>query len=220
MEDLTKHLEVVLEHVKVSQFYGFGCGMGSYVLLDFASKYPQRLKALILINPTAEKSWYFDWFYEKCNIFANNYVKYDRWWVEQFTRRWFHRSTLQENLPLLELHEKLFFRMNQKNVENIQRAFTLRRDIRSDLDKIKCRTIILAADGGLTENEAVAVMAAMKNNPDCSWVKIGYSGVLLPAESPRLILHPINLFLYGSIGTKITKEMLEFSRQVQLEGER
>jgi len=76
---------------------------------------------------------YFDWFYEKCNIFANNYVKYDRWWVEQFTRRWFHRSTLQENLPLLELHEKLFFRMNQKNVENIQRAFTLRRDIRSDV---------------------------------------------------------------------------------------
>eukprot|EP00466_Bigelowiella_natans_P019124 jgi/Bigna1/68047/fgenesh1_pg.5_\ len=219
MESLTKHLEHVLKQAKVNKFHALGCGMGSYVFLDFASKNPDRLQTLMLISPVAEKSWYFDWIYEKCNIFANKVLKYDRWWVEQFTTRWFHRLTIRENTELLELHEKLFFRLNQANVKNIQVAFTSRKDIREQLKSIKCQTLILVADGGLMENEALAVMAAMQENKHVTWVKVRNAGVLLTEEAPKCLLNPINLFFNSIFGTKITKEMLEFSQKMFEEGE-
>mmetsp|Transcript_11688 Transcript_11688/g.28792 ORF Transcript_11688/g.28792 Transcript_11688/m.28792 type:complete len:336 (-) Transcript_11688:284-1291(-) len=220
MEDLRKHFEFVLEKVGVSKaFHGFGLGMGAYLMLDYASKHPNRLLSLTLISPTAQKSWYFDWVYEKMNIYANHYFRYDTWWKDQFLKRWFHRYTIKENTNLVEMHEKLFFRINQENVYNIQRAFTSRPDITKELLKIKCRTLIAVADGSLLENEAVAVMGGMADNIGVTWIKVRNAGSFLTEEAPRCLLHPINLFHAGAMGTAITKDMLEYSQKLQVEGD-
>mmetsp|Transcript_5506 Transcript_5506/g.8148 ORF Transcript_5506/g.8148 Transcript_5506/m.8148 type:complete len:329 (+) Transcript_5506:129-1115(+) len=209
MEKLGKHFEKVLGDLNIKSFHAFGCGAGSYVMLDYAAKNPYKILSMILVNPVADKSWVIDWFYEKCNIFANKYLNYDKWWKEQFLKRWFHRDTISSNKNLVELQEKLFFRTNQENIKNISHAFTHRTDITTTLKKIKARAIIICADGGLPEQEAVTVMGAMHH--DTTWVKVRNSGVMLTQEKPYELLHPINLFYAGILGTDITKRMLERS---------
>jgi len=217
MQDLTEHLVHILDEVKVTNFHAMGCGMGAYVMLDFASKYPKRMQSMILINPSSQKSWTLDRFYAKCNIFAKSYFKYDKWWKDQFIRRWFHRSTIMGNLDLVDIHEKLFFRLNQKNVKMLSSSFMARKDITKQLSSINCRTILLVSEseGNLNEQEAVHVMDGLKHMKDTTWIKVKNSGVLLTEEAPGALLHPLNLFYAGDMGLLITKDMLDHSRALQ-----
>lgn len=213
MTDLKNHLVHVLKSLEIDSFHGFAVGMGGYLMLSLASESPSRVQSLVLVNPTAQKQWWIDWAVEKSGKVLLDVLRWDRYWKRKFISRWFHPLTIKSNTDLVEAQESMFFRANSKNVKIIASAFSARSDILSSLKSIKARTLLLVADGSVSEMDCTAIMGAMPRLT-VEWAKVKTCGVLMTEERPAALLHPMNLF-YAGLGIKVSKAMLERSRKLQ-----
>ena len=95
MDQLALMVKEIVDYFEIKSLIGLGCGVGSNVLLRFSLKFPELTEGLILLNPSAEKANWSEWFFQKKNIRAirsnNRYV----------SRKEFHGKTITSEILIL-----------------------------------------------------------------------------------------------------------------------
>jgi 3-oxoadipate enol-lactonase len=139
-EDFNRDLIALLDHLQVEQAALCGLSMGGHISLQTAARYPERVKALILIGTPFTNT--FNW-YEKL------FVPFNRWSSRLIPIRW--SGSIQA---------RMLSRFNPDNKQYIEQAFghltherwirlwdaVTRMESRDDLGKIQCPTLLLQGD--------------------------------------------------------------------------
>lgn len=194
MDKLTEQILEVVKKLSINKFVAVGAGAGGYIMLNFATKHPEFVKALILLGASSRKCGWIEW--------ANKWWANSSWylsgklnWQNYFLERWFSWETIENNHRLVNTYTHEMERINQGNLYKFLQGFHRRLDITSRLAAIECPVLMFVGDNTDLYNESVHILDAM--GPNADWIKERSCGLLLTVERPEAMIEPISLMLQG-----------------------
>jgi pimeloyl-ACP methyl ester carboxylesterase len=210
MEQLSLIVEEVVDYFKIKQIIGFGCGVGSNVLLRFCLRVPERFEGLFLINPSCTKAAWSEWFFQRKNIRSlrnNNRSSLLPAIVQDFLM-WYHFGTTVEkrtnqSKESMEMHRSAWkgIQMNPYNLSLFIESYINRTEMNITRDnrdsQPKCQTVILVGDYSpqMTINESVDLNSKLDPSKT-TWIKLSESGMVLQ-EQLDSVARVLRLFLQG-----------------------
>lgn len=240
MDQLAEQVGHVLAHFKVtSGVVGFGVGLGANVLSRYALFNPAAFDGLFLMNATASKSSWSEWFYQKLNMYYLASVATSLTGSFPQTTQdylmWHHFGSLDEdrNRDLVQIYRTLFSgkNLNARNLSLLIDSYIKRSDLgitRGDKEKnFKCQVLLMC--GALAPHVGDTVAFNARLNPENStWMKLSDCGMVLE-ELPAKVCEAFRLFLQG-LGYSLAaynrrrssisrKESLALQYEIPLNGE-
>ncbi|XP_063851879.1 protein NDRG3-like isoform X4 [Scylla paramamosain] len=210
MEELADTITCVKNHLHLRSFIGFGVGLGANVLARYATKYPNYVDALVLVNCSSTQAGWIEWGYQKLNIrhlrsgtMTTGTVDYLMW--HHFGRG--KLGKLEEcNQDLVTVYRQHFERaINPTNLGLLVDSYIRRSDLgivreldpnkKKDVRMIRCQVLNITAN--LSPHIEDTVTFNGRLDPTlATWMKIQDVGLVLD-EAPGKVVEAFRLFLQG-----------------------
>lgn len=220
MESLSEIVEYVCHYYGISDFVGFGVGLGANVFVRLAQRRPKFVNGLILINCDISAASWVEWAYQKIMFksLKNNLTMPDNV-IEHLL--WYHLGPDSCSKNLISIFKHYFkTQINKQNISQLLRSFASRTEIKLSRDlapngktlKGACRTLkvpVLNMVGHNSPHIGATVTFNGKMDPKlCTWMKIQDSGMIIE-EQPTKVVEAMKLFLQG-LGYNFKKTSMIF----------
>jgi len=193
MEVLASQIEKVVTKLEIKSFFAFGVGAGAYILGLYATRYPARVKGLILVGAMAKKCGWIEWRHKWYALIMNKI--FDGKLKEYFLWRWFSSDTLENNRDLVDFYSTELDRFHFSNLVKFVHGYQRRKDFTAELKKIKCQALFFSGDLSWQEQETIEVSCNLKpQNTEFTRFKTGLSVII---EDPVGAVEPIRLMFRG-----------------------
>lgn len=208
MDQLAEQVGHVLAHFKVSSgVIGFGVGLGANVLSRYALFNASAFDGLFLMNATASKSSWSEWFYQKINMYYLSSVattvtgSFPQ--TTQDYLMWHHFGFLDEdrNRDLVQIYRSLFSgkNLNPRNLSLLIDSYIKRTDlgiVRGSKEKnFACQVLLMCGALAPHVNDTVDFNARL-NPATSTWMKLSDCGMVLE-EQPAKVSEAFRLFVQG-----------------------
>ncbi|XP_064610298.1 protein NDRG3-like [Liolophura sinensis] len=206
MDQLAQAVYYVIDYFGIKRVLGFGVGAGANVLTRLALQQPNRVDALVLINPTAKMPGWIEWGYQKMNswyLFGGQMTNFTE---EYLLWHWFGKKTRWQNHDLVHVFQDYIKVMNAHNLSLFIESYIKRDDlgvvreldpIKKSVSKaVKCRTLILVGDDSPHIDEVVDMNGRM-DPQETDFMKIADCGGMPLDEQPGKVCEAFKLFLQG-----------------------
>ncbi len=191
MVRLAEDLRQIMDHFALDQVVLAGLSMGGYVALAFALRYPERLRALMLLDTQAGADTP-----EVRGARADQSARVRRDGVAAIADQLLDRLVggRQVDPATIELTREMILGTSTDGVVGALEGMAARPDVRPMLAAISCPTLILVgSDDNVTPPKLAREMAAAIPNADL--VEIPGAGHLAPLEQPETVNAAIERFL-------------------------
>lgn len=205
MEQLVDTITCVKNHLHLRSFIGFGVGLGANVLARYATKYPNYVDALVLVNCSSTQAGWIEWGYQKLNIRHLRSGTMTTGTVDYLM--WHHFGKLEEcNQDLVTVYRQHFERaVNPTNLGLLVDSYIRRSDLaivreldpnkKKDVRMIRCQVLNITAN--LSPHIEDTVTFNGRLDPTlATWMKIQDVGLVLD-EAPGKVVEAFRLFLQG-----------------------
>ncbi|KAK3875309.1 hypothetical protein Pcinc_019805 [Petrolisthes cinctipes] len=205
LDELADTLTSVKNHFHLRSFIGFGVGLGANVLSRYATKYPNDVDALVLVNCSSTPAGWIEWGYQKLNIRHLRAGTMTTGTVEYLL--WHHFGKVEEcNQDLVSVYRQHFEKaLNATNLGLLVDSYIRRNDLnivreldpnkKKDVRMIRCPVLNMTAN--LSPHIEDTVTFNGRLDPTLStWMKIQDCGLVID-ESPGKVVEAFRLFLQG-----------------------
>ncbi|CAL1532377.1 unnamed protein product [Lymnaea stagnalis] len=206
MDQLAEAIHHIVDHFGMKTFIGFGVGAGANVLARYELCHHDRVDSLILVNPTAGKSGWIEWGYQKMNswyLFSGQLTSFTE---EYLLWHWFGKKTRWTNHDLIHTYSEYIKTINAQNLGLFIETFLKRTDlgIVREMDPmrkvsartIRCRSLILVGDDSPHMDDVVEMNGRMLPE-ETDFLKIADCGGMPLEEQPGKTCEAFRLFLQG-----------------------
>jgi len=205
MDELGSMIAPVIDELKIKRFIGFGVGAGANVLSRFALQYPERVEALLLINPSASQAGWIEWGYQKWNAWYLKSGMMTTGVEEYLLWHWFGNKTLENNHDLVSAYLEYMKSINPTNLGHFVDSYIKRTDLgivreldparKSLVKNFSCPVMLVAGDYSPHLDDTVAMNSRLDPS-DSTWMKFECGGMVLE-EAPGKLCESFRLFLQG-----------------------
>ncbi|XP_050698095.1 protein NDRG3-like isoform X3 [Eriocheir sinensis] len=205
LEELADTITCVKNHLHLRSFIGFGVGLGANVLSRYATKFPNYVDALVLVNCSSTQAGWIEWGYQKLNIRHLRSGTMTTGTVDYLM--WHHFGKLEEcNQDLVTVYRQHFERaINPTNLGLLVDAYIRRSDLgivreldpnkKKDVRMIRCQVLNITAN--LSPHIEDTVTFNGRLDPTlATWMKIQDCGLVID-EAPGKVVEAFRLFLQG-----------------------
>lgn len=205
IEELADTITCVKNHLHLRSFIGFGVGLGANVLARYATKYPNYVDALVLVNCSSTQAGWIEWGYQKLNIRHLRSGTMTTGTVDYLM--WHHFGKLEEcNQDLVTVYRQHFERaVNPTNLGLLVDSYIRRSDLaivreldpnkKKDVRMIRCQVLNITAN--LSPHIEDTVTFNGRLDPTlATWMKIQDCGLVID-EAPGKVVEAFRLFLQG-----------------------
>lgn len=201
VDDLADQVAEVLDYFGLDEVIGLGVTGGAYILSLFACKYADRALGLILVSPLAQSPSWTEWLHNQALVNLLYYCGMSGFVKEILFQRYFSPEVRDAAASVGETDVLRTIRryMDDRRSRNVMRyleAIHHRQDLTENLEKLKCRTLILVGDQSPFYHEALHINNAMNRRYN-ALIEVKGAGSLVTEERPQSMLVPIELFLTG-----------------------
>ena len=160
-DDFSDQLIELLDELNINKIHLIGFSIGSLIARNFATKFNDRLKSLILLGSIYKRSE------EQQKIVNSRFdqVKKELKLSRQALKRWFTDKYLEKNT---ETYEKISLILSSNNMSNFLKVYELfvRHNNDEDFEKIKVNTLIMTGenDVGSTVKMSEELNKIIKNS--------------------------------------------------------
>jgi len=134
MESLSEIVEYVCHYYGISDFVGFGVGLGANVFVRLAQRRPKFVNGLILINCDISAASWAEWAYQKIifKSLKNNLTMPDNV-IEHLL--WYHLGPESCSKNLISIFKHYFkTQVNKQNISQLLKSFASRTEIKLSRD--------------------------------------------------------------------------------------
>jgi len=199
-EELSSQISQVLEGLGVERVdLAMGVGAGAYILADFATKNPRKIKSMVWCGPTMWKCGWLEWYYKLTGSWTRSAGLSD-YWKTWLLDRWFSLYTYRNRTDLINYYRSELDKTHAGNLHKFIAGFQKRKDLLATVHQMNCDVLIFVGDHTKLEENANwtwDALGAMDKTYQVSFIKTGSSGILTPAERPEEMVNPIKLMLAG-----------------------
>lgn len=206
MDQVAEAVHHVVEHYGIKTFIGFGVGAGANIMSRYELNHHECVDSLVLVNPTAGKSGWIEWGYQKMNswyLFSGQLTNFTE---EYLLWHWFGKKTRWENHDLIHIYQEYIKTINPQNLGLFTETFLRRTDlgIIREMDPmrkvsartIRCRSLVITGDHSPHMDDVVDMNGRMlPENTD--FMKISDCGGMPLEEQPGKVCEAFKLFLQG-----------------------
>ncbi|GFR73132.1 protein NDRG3 [Elysia marginata] len=206
MDQLADAIHHVVEHYGLKTFIGFGVGAGANILARYELNHHEKVDSLIMVNPTASKSGWIEWGYQKMNSWYLYSGQLTSFTEEYLLWHWFGKKTRWTNHDLIHSYQEYIKTLNAQNLSLFIETFLKRSDLNivREMDPmrkvsartIRCRSLILTGDDSPHMDDAVEMNGRMLPE-ETDFMKIGDCGGMPLEEQPGKACEAFRLFLQG-----------------------
>lgn len=216
MEQLAESVRTVCNYYGIKQAICIGVGLGANVMARVASKNPDLVDGLFLINPVPTTAGWMEWAYQKRNIYYLNTIfnsisqsPDDIYHRSQFPQclidymLWHHFGTPMEERcdDLKNMYRSYFssYKIRPKNLSFLIDSYLRRDDIGVSRDsagqEICCSTLVLCGNDSPYLEDSINMNQRLR--PERStWMKLFDCGLVLD-EQPDKVSEAFILFVQG-----------------------
>ncbi|XP_054165492.1 uncharacterized protein ZK1073.1-like [Oppia nitens] len=198
MDTLAEELVNVLNYFNIKYCVTLGEGAGANIIARFAIAHPDRVLGNILIHPTPNVEGVMQYFHDKMMTWRLNTLGMNSA-AEQYLV--FHKFGAHENIQnrdhvIKDYIQKLYSRMNPKNLRLYVESFLARTDLTPQLkDKMKVDTMLCSGSRNSHSHQVDQMQAAM--DPKLTTrVKLDDCGDVLQ-DTPEAFAYDLLLFCQG-----------------------
>ncbi|CAG5116506.1 unnamed protein product [Candidula unifasciata] len=206
IDQLAEAVHHVVEHYGMKTFIGFGVGAGANILARYELNHHEQVDSLVLVNPTASKSGWIEWGYQKMNSWYLNSGQVTAFTEEYLLWHWFGKKTRWTNHDLIQTYKEYIKVINAQNLALFIEAYLKRTDlgIVREMDAmrkvsartIRCRSLVLVGDDSPHMDDVVDMNGRML--PEITdFMKIADCGGMPLEEQPGKTCEAFKLFLQG-----------------------
>ncbi|KAI6179453.1 hypothetical protein M3Y98_00612200 [Aphelenchoides besseyi] len=208
MDGLAQIVDTVVRHFRLTSFIGFGVGAGANVMLRYAVKYQEKLRALVLVNADCGTAGWLEWAYARGNISLLRSKGMNNLTVNHLMWHNFGKHEEQTDPEVIRQYRGFF--LNHPNPGNLvlfMEAYLNRTEIvlqqpangaTSALNTPILKVPILQLVGSRSAFLDATVNVNTKLDPaNTEWVKVSNACGLVLDEKPEEVTESLLLFLQG-----------------------
>lgn len=194
MAGLVEAIELVRSTLGVERFFGMGVGAGAYLMLSYASFYPNKVVGLCLFGATSRKLGWIEWSKRWMSWFEGQIWGTDDWSKQHYLERWL--GWYQETNDLVEFMHNHIDKINQDNLRKFLDGYHDREDITEDLKELCCPLLFFVGDNTPYDNEMVHITSRLlwSRQVYVEQIRVEGTGLLVTEQRPQFVLQPLNLF--------------------------
>ena len=202
-DDLVKMVCTVMDALGVRAAAFLGVGYGAHVLCKLAAMHPNRVTALILVNPTAGPPSWLDATIGELRIQSLWLRGTTPGAVEYFLARYFRREARgvygDFSSDMCRAAAEDLKRIDSRRLAAYAAACVRREPIAESWCRlIECDTLVVVGDESVCKAESLAVNENIPS-PHATLVMLDKCGLLITEEQPQRLLSPIELFIQGLV---------------------
>jgi len=189
---LVDMVAAVVDHFKLNEILGMGVGAGAYILTKYAAQHPKKMSGLILVSPPCLVPGWWEWAvgsYAVCQLSLLGMVDSVK---DHLLAKLIHSKGQEGNLALSLKHEMAT--ICSHGVLQYLSAILRRPDLSEDIQKLKCRTLVLCGEESAYRSDCLHINTII-DHTNAAWVEVPECGCLATEEKPNALLSPITLFL-------------------------
>lgn len=215
MDQLADSVRTVCNYYGIKQVILFGVGLGANVMARVALRNPEIVDALFMINPIPTPAGWYEWFYQKRNVYYLRNLDFGGSLLNQNTGYskilfpqsildyliWHHFGTgLEERNPDLVNIFKAYFsslKIKPRNLASLIESYLARDDVGAarETNEIKCSSFIMTGNDSPFMEPSIQMLQRLR--PDLSgWMKLFDCGSVLD-EQPQKVAEAFILFIQG-----------------------
>jgi len=163
---MAESLIPVLDHFQLKEVVGLGVGAGANILMHLAMVDSSRFLGIVLVDPAAKSPGFKEWGEEKMASwsletkgFTSTAEKFLIWHL------FGTKGKKKVNMEMVDTHIKqIANNQNAHNLAQFVRCYMGRSDILGDLDKIKCRALIITSAYSPYKDQAEMIHSRISQN--------------------------------------------------------
>ncbi|CAI9102562.1 OLC1v1000851C1 [Oldenlandia corymbosa var. corymbosa] len=200
VDELADQVAEVVDFFGLEKVFCLGVTAGAYILTLFATKYEERVAALILVSPLCREPSWREWIYNKILLNLLYFYGMRGLLKECLLLRYFskelRRGVHSAESDIIENSRRLLDERQSVNVMRYLQAINERHDLTESLQKLQCKTLIFVGERSPFHADSTHMNTIM-NKKVCALVEVESCGSLVTEELPYAMIVPIEFFLMG-----------------------